>query len=195
MSLNDSQNRIGYTYFGRAGTGTLNCDIYTLLAFPKISPPSLPQVIPFREDQTPETYLGYLHASRYMGTPTLQPTQTVSYEAPSPLELHSWSLSGPWACEAQKIIAKGKASLTLRFQAKNVFFILGSKNGQTHQLKISLDGHPLSLGAGKDVSEGQLTVKDHALYELIHLPNSSEGILKLETTDPGLEFYAITFGS
>lgn len=62
---------------------------------------------------------------------------------------------------------------------------MGSRTGNPIQITVLFNGKTI----------GNLTVADHKLYELISLPQYSNGIIDIIVTAPGLEAYAFTFGS
>lgn len=83
----------------------------------------------------------------------------------------------------------------MEFESKEVFIVMGSKNGSKGSLKVFLDGKLIEQNqAGEDVINGIAEVKDNRLYKLIKLQTSGRHILKLEFQDSNLELYAFTFG-
>ncbi len=146
--------------------------------------------------QTPETYLGYRRVQNYAGAPELTPEQTANYQFPSKLYQNDWALNGRWKVEAEKIIsAQSGAAIQLHFRAKKVFAVMGNNSNQPMSVKILLNGKPVNAEKGKDVMNSEISIKGHALYEILDLPENADGILTLISTQPQIEFYTFTFGS
>ena len=82
--------------------------------------------------------------------------------------------------QSSRIVAGDGARLRLRFQARNVFLVLG---GSGH-VSVLVDGRRLRTIAVSGPPK---------LYTLARFPRPRAGLLELRF-DPGLEGYAFTFG-
>ena len=183
--LIDQNGKIVYVHFGEGAYDITENNIRYLLNLHEKSSPSISEERTFSMNQTPETYLGYARAERYVGIPSLEINTLTDYQFPGFLSQHQWSLNGKWEVEPEKIIAKeAGAKLKLNFNAKKVYLVMGSTNNEPIEVKITLNNHDLQ----------SITVSQHKLYELISQPSSLNGILELTVQSPGLEAYAFTFG-
>jgi thiol-disulfide isomerase/thioredoxin len=144
------------------------------------------------ELRTPETYLGFERAQGWVE----QPIPGVRrYTAPDPeaLELNRFAYGGRWRVDAESATAVEGASVSLRFQARRVFLVLGRDAGPG-RLEVELDGEPIGASAaGEDVAGGAATIDGQRLYRLVDLPDAGEHVLTLGF-DPGIAGYAFTFG-
>ncbi|MDX1922966.1 MAG: thioredoxin family protein [Alphaproteobacteria bacterium] len=137
----------------------------------------------FSTNQTPETYLGTARSERLV-------------KAWDDLAGDNWTLVGDWKRTSEYSEAKVEgASLKIHFRGGKVFLVLGTADSKPINARILFDGKPATDVAGKDVKDGEVTVTDHRLYELIDLKKNSEGVLEVSATLPGLRAYAFTFGS
>ncbi len=136
----------------------------------------------YSNNQTPETYLGLARAERLV-------------KAWDNLAGDNWMLVGDWKRTAEYSEANAEgASIKIHFRGGKVFLVLGTADGKPIKAKISLDGKPATEFAGKDVKDGEVTVTDHRLYELIDLKKNSEGVLEIAAAQSGLRAFAFTFG-
>lgn len=151
--------------------------------------------VPFSVDQTPETYLGSSRASNYAGTEPLanKPVQTFT-DIPA-LDRDTWSLSGTWQIDADKIVARGGAKLRFHVAAKDVYLVAGSDSPQMVGVKV--DGKPLSQTgfAGSDSQVDAVTIDGSRLYRIVSFPAfSSQHTIELTVPD-GVSLNTFTFGS
>lgn len=189
--LIDKNGNVVYTHFGEGGYDVTENNIRMLLGenIIKNMPKAASQIGFF---QTPETYLGYDRAERFMSPEPL----FGAYLYPEKLRRHQWALKGHWERAAEKITAqKAGDAIQLHFHAKKVFLVMGSENNLPVSAKIYLNGKPIDTAAGKDVKNNELIVERDTLYELVNLPNAQDGTLEIIAQAPGLEAYAFTFGS
>lgn len=181
--LINQNGEVVYTHFGEGNYDVTENNIRYLLGI-KGTSVTPPQANIYHFNQTPETYLGVLRAQRYVGVPSSFSTGTTAFQFAHFIPLHAWSLSGQWKVENERIISDQKdAKIRLHFQAKKVFLVMGTVSGKALQIQITLNDKPI---ATKEIS-------NHALYEVIQLESSQNGILEITATGPGLECYAFTF--
>ncbi len=142
--------------------------------------------------RTPETYLGTDRAAGWVEAPV---AGTRRYDAPAPgaLGLNEFALDGRWEVDRESATAAGRAAISLSFQARRVFLVLGSARGP-RSLELLLDGEPIAGGdAGEDVGSARVTVRGQRLYRLVDLPRAGRHTLEL-AFEPGISGYAFTFG-
>ncbi|HAT1596129.1 TPA: redoxin domain-containing protein [Legionella pneumophila] len=192
--LIDKQGRVVYIHFGEGQYAVTEHNIQVLLGAKskKKHSDTLPkQALTY--GVTPETYLGSNRAERFANPKT---DRVSGYQFHGMLKQDFWALQGQWQVAPQNITSlKANASILLHFHAKKVFLVLGSNDDKPKTVTILLNGKPISPAqAGKDVHEHRIKVNEDRLYELISLPNVSNGILEIQCDSPGLEAYAFTFG-
>jgi len=192
--LIDQNGQVVYTHFGEGDYDVTENNIRYLLGLKgKVDAPA---AITHAENESQETYLGYARGSHYAGMPAVQRDSTAIYKSVDTLPDHQWDLTGPWKIEGQKITAQSKdATLRLNFTAKKVFLVMGTADGTSEKVRLSLNGHALEARSGKDVEDSTVTVMGHTLYELISQPTAESGILEIKPSAAGFEAYAFTFGS
>jgi cytochrome c biogenesis protein CcdA/thiol-disulfide isomerase/thioredoxin len=176
--LIDQQGRIRAYSFGEGDYSTMEADIRDLLGVSNQAA-SVPDLTP-TERTTPESYLGYLRLDqmRYAGS-VIDKGRDAAYHPAVRVPLDSLAYGGTWRVEATDAVAGRNASLTLHFQARDVYLVLGG-TGKVH---VALGGRPtrtISVGAYK-------------LYTLRSAPMATEGLMTLRFT-PGVHAYAFTFG-
>ncbi len=106
-------------------------------------------------------------------------------------------LSGSWEFTSDHAKASiEKSSITYRYNAKNVYAVLGSL--KITKVRVTLDGQPLGARAGKDVREenGQsyIFVSEERLYDIVKGDTYGEHTLEMVAETAGLEAYALQFG-
>lgn len=193
--LINKDGQVVYTHFGEGHYDVTENNIRYLLGLKQpgymnaIMPPAL-------LDETPETYLGYARADRFLSNSAQQHDVMFSYQAPAMVPPHNWSLGGLWKIEAEKITASEKGSyLRINFKAKKVYLVMGTANGEPQSVSLKLNGAPLSREtSGKDVLKSAVTIEGHTLYELVSQPTPEEGLLEISAGAAGVEMYAFTFG-
>ena len=127
---------------------------------------------------TPESYLGYQRLDRYAGS-EIAKNREATYRFPSRLAANELAYSGRWRVESERIVARHDARLRLRYQARNVYLVLGGKG----RVQTLLDGKPART----------VTVDGDRLYTLVSDPAEHQKLLELRFTS-GLSAYAFTFG-
>lgn len=144
---------------------------------------------------TPETYLGYRRAERYLSDIDLKKDQSAEYESKGPLTDDHVRINGQWFVEPEYIQSVDDTdTIELNFLASKVFLVLGGQSDQP--LKILLDDKPLPKEYYSDDmdSKGQLFVKEPRMYTIIDLKDEF-GRHKLTLQVPkGIQAYAFTFG-
>jgi hypothetical protein len=129
---------------------------------------------------TPESYLGYERLARYEGD-DVKENRLATYSFPKrQLSLDALAYDGKWRVERERIVAGENAKLRLRFQANDVFLVLGGKG----DVRVMIDGLPART----------VSVDGYRLYTLLDSPErTNDGLLELGFS-PGVQAYAFTFG-
>lgn len=151
--------------------------------------------VPVATNQTPETYLGKQRASNYVGMPALGAAVESSFVPAEQLKTNQWTLSGTWAVQGEKIIAKSMARLRIKTAAKEVYIVAGS--AAPKNVQVLINGKPIEQTnqAGQDAKSGFVTVLESRLYRLVMNEVFTEGdVLELLVPD-GVELNVFTFGS
>ena len=195
--LIDADGQLRYTHFGEGGYDETEAAIRSLLAEAGAKdlggdarPGAAEKADPAL--RTPETYVGWQRAQGYVQPP--HPGEGVYRPPPAgALRPNAFALGGTWRIDGESGQAVSDSSLSLRFQARRVFLVMGSA-GARRQVHVELDGKPIPDGsAGDDVEGGIATVGAQRLYRLVDLPKAGDHTLELRL-DPGVEAYAFTFG-
>ena len=135
--------------------------------------------------RTPETYLGYQRADRFVGSVEGEfgfvTGQQAVYEAPRDLPTHAWSYDGTWEVQAEAAVAGPDATLELSYLAADVHIVAGPGTS---------DSGTITLHQG-EASE-TVVVDEHRLYTLVS-DERHQGTIRLELSE-GLEVYSFTFG-
>jgi cytochrome c biogenesis protein CcdA/thiol-disulfide isomerase/thioredoxin len=192
--LINRDGQVVYTHFGEGKYDVTENNIRYLLGL-NAAAESASAAPAFFPGQTSETYLGYGRAENFADAQKVRRDEANSFHFPATLSEDEWALNGRWKVNAEKIISAGSGtSLRLDFTARKVFLVLGSRDGKPVKVRVRINGAPAGEWAGKDVRNSVLTIKDHALYELLDLGKPARGILELDVEASGLEAYAFTFG-
>lgn len=165
--LVDKEGIIRYTHFGEGDYDETEQKIQELLAL------NMPIDNPAYQIQsrTPEIYLGSARGDYSL-----------------------ISTTGIWTKSREYAMPKKRATLSLRFDAAEVFLVMKPIVGSA-EVSVSLDGVVVDdTTGGDDVIQGTVVVDKDRLYKLIKLDTAGEHILKLEFLDDNVELYAFTFG-
>lgn len=149
----------------------------------------------FREDQTPETYLGSRRAGEFTANKSLSLGENVEFKESKNLKDDQWTLDGTWDVSAESITAKKDAVLTIRVAAKAVYLVTGSPEAKS--ISIKLNGDPISETkfAGKDITSSKLGVQESRLYRIADFGKFSKGKTLRFVVPEGVTLNAFTFGS
>jgi cytochrome c biogenesis protein CcdA/thiol-disulfide isomerase/thioredoxin len=152
----------------------------------------------FKNDDSPETYVGYSRQKNYASPERIRDDSPQVYSAPARLTVNQWGLAGKWIVSdehAALVAAPGK--VIFRFHARDLHLVLGpGKNGQPIHFRVRLDGDPPAADHGVDSDEQGLgVVKEYRLYQLIRQKGPVEDrTFEIEFLDPGVQAFAFTFG-
>ncbi len=162
----------------------------------------LPSVVSF--PATADVKLGYLHGTP--GNPeAYAPESTVQYEDPGSHLPGRFYAHGKWIQEREFFRFDGAAgeigSITVRFEAAEVYAVLEAPQGRLQSVEVTLDGVPVSdERLGDDVRRARngsaiVTVGVPRLYHLVRDREFAEHLLRLSTSGLGLRVYALSFVS
>ncbi len=155
--LIDQQGVVRYTHFGEGDYNETEAAIQQLLAV------DMPIANPDYKitARTPELYLGALRA-----------------------EPGWFELEGKWQQSDEYNSPQAGASLTLDFEAKDVFLVMRSNTAAPGLVKVYLDDKPLM----------EVSVFADKLYQLVKLDTGGKHTLKLEFPNGKVDLFAFTFG-
>ena len=150
----------------------------------------------FGEIGSPETYIGYARADRFVSPGGLLHDRAKTYSG-APLKLNDWALEGSWIDGRQSARSlHAHAKISFRFHARDLHLVLGSATGKPVRFRVMLDGVPPGGDAGVDVkADGTGTVTGQRLYQLIRQKGAVRNrTFVIEFLDPGVEAFSFTFG-
>jgi thiol-disulfide isomerase/thioredoxin len=202
----DAQGRIRYHHFGEGDYEGSERAIRQLLAeaghapkgraMPAVAALGAQAAAEVSEIGSPETYIGYARAERFVSPGGLLHDEAKAYGA-GPLELNDWSLEGRWLDSRQsaRSLAPG-AKISFRFHARDLHLVLGSGTGKPIRFRVTLDGKLPGPDAGVDIgANGMGVVKEQRLYQLIRQKGEvRDRTFTIEFFDPGVDAFSFTFG-
>ena len=144
---------------------------------------------------SPETYIGYARADRFVSPGGLLHDAAKNYSS-APLSLNQWSLEGRWldGKQSARSVASGP-KISFRFHARDLHLVLGSATGKPIRYRIALDGQPVAGDGGIDAVNGNGVVREQRLYQLIRQKGAvRDRTFTIEFLDPGVEAFSFTFG-
>ena len=194
--LIDAEGQVRYTHFGEGSYDETEQAIRSLLAEAgdddlgaeaKATGESIDPKL-----MSPETYLGSLRADGWV-EPVRNGTTAFDAPAADSLDLNEFAYDGTWEVTDEGATSVDGAEISFRFQAKNVFLVLGAEDGPS-PVEVLLDGEPVSdANAGSDVDDGVAEISSERLYRLVELDKAGQHTLTLRFA-PGITGYAFTFG-
>ena len=176
--LVDRTGHVRHTHFGEGEYGRTEALIRRLLGAKGPGTHPIADTTP-TEEMTPETYLGYSRISNYVGS-TIRPNATGVYRFPPTLGPNELAYAGAWRVGPERIVAGSGARLRLRFQAKDVYIVLGG-HGTVQAL---VDGTPTTT----------LHVDAERLYTVRSAKTVATNALLELRFSPGVQAYSFTFG-
>jgi cytochrome c biogenesis protein CcdA/thiol-disulfide isomerase/thioredoxin len=201
----DAQGRVRYHHFGEGNYAMSERVIRQLLAEAGHAPAGsmtgveatgTAAAAALRDIGSPETYIGYARADRFISPGGLAHDQPKNY-ALAPLSLNDWALEGRWADSRQSARSlSADAKISFRFHARDLHLVLGSASGKPVRFRVELDGAPPGPDAGIDVSaNGTGVVREQRLYQLVRQKGAvRDRTFTVEFLDPGVEAFSFTFG-
>jgi cytochrome c biogenesis protein CcdA/thiol-disulfide isomerase/thioredoxin len=202
----DAEGRIRYHHFGEGDYAMSERVIRQLLAEAGHAPKQAAMAsarasgteaaADIDDIRSPETYIGYARAERFVSPGGLQRDEPKTYAA-APLTLNQWALEGPWIDSRQSARSLGAgAKISFRFHARDLHLVLGSASGKPIRFRVTIDGKAPGANAGVDVAaDGSGIVRGQRLYQLVRQSGRvSERTFTIEFLDPGVEAFSFTFG-
>lgn len=141
--------------------------------------------------KTPEIYLGYSRIENFSSPENIKKDTLGKYTTPPNLKSNEFAFSGDWTIMDEYANPQKGATLTLIFEAKEVFLVMRPK-GAPAKVKVYLDEKMQDFGENN--INGVVTVTGDQLYKLINLQSPDQHTLRLEFEDNNAELYAFTFG-
>lgn len=201
----DAKGRIRYHHFGEGGEAQTEAAVRKLLAEAGRPVGALVGRAPEKDVRakadianigSPETYVGYGRADRFVSPGGLQRDSAKAYAAPR-LSLNQWALAGRWTStrENARSLEPG-AALSYRFRARDLHLVMGSATGKPIRFRVTVDGKAPGADSGLDVdSNGVGMIRDQRLYQLVRQRGAvRERDFAITLLDPGAEVFAFTFG-
>jgi len=201
----DAQGRIRFHHFGEGEYAMSERVIRQLLAEAGHAPSSgmtqanasgTEAAAALNEIDSPETYIGYYRADRFVSPGGLFHDRPKTY-ASAPLALNDWALEGSWidVRQSARSLAAG-AKISFRFHARDLHLVLGSASGGSVRYRVTLDGQPPGADAGVDTNAaGTGIVTSQRLYQLVRQKGPvRDRTFTIEFLDPGVEAFSFTFG-
>lgn len=144
-----------------------------------------------REPRSPETYFGFLR-NQTPGMVDSVDGELVTFRAPEKPMPNQLYLVGTWRMTGEFAEAVSEdARVLFLYGAQKVFIVASSEEGG--QVGVRVDGEVVSDNAGVHVKDGVVQIQNEQLYRLIEAEKWESGVLELDT-DPGVRFFAFTFG-
>jgi cytochrome c biogenesis protein CcdA/thiol-disulfide isomerase/thioredoxin len=202
----DAQGRVRYHHFGEGDYALSERVIRQLLAEAGHAPKDATMAeargsgaeaaAASGEIGSPETYIGFARADRFVSPGGLTHDTAKAYAA-APLLLNDWALEGNWIVGKQsaKSLAPG-AKISFRFHARDLHLVLGSASGKPVRFRVTLDGRTPDGNAGVDARpDGSGIVTGQRLYQLVRQKGPvGDRTFTIEFLDPGAEAFSFTFG-
>jgi len=183
--LIDAQGQVRHTQFGEGNYRADEAAVRALLAAAGArylpAPMTAHATLPSAQLATPETYL---NADRAQGF--AQPLQRGVHFYPGVRNppLNTFGLHGSWSVSTQSATAVSPdASITVRYQAANVYLVLTSPGHRPLTVTSVLDGR----------AQPAFTVRGQRLYTLVHRASAGQHTLTVRIP-AGVSAYAFTFG-
>ena len=202
----DAQGRVRYHHFGEGDYDVSERVIRQLLAEAGHAPAGQPMAAVeasgteaaanIDEIGSPETYVGYTRADRFVSPGGLLQDKHKLY-ASAPLGLNDWSLEGSWLDSRQSARSlDAGAKINFRFHARDLHLVLGPGLGRPVRFKVTVDGKAPGADAGVDISAaGMGVVKEQRLYQLVRQKGPvRDRTFSIELLDPGVDAFSFTFG-
>jgi len=201
----DAQGRVRYHHFGEGDYAMSERVIRQLLAeaghapagsMTGVNATGAQAAAAPRDIGSPETYIGYARADRFVSPGGLAKDQSKNY-SPAALSLNDWTFQGQWLDGQQSARSQAAgAKISFRFHARDLHLVLGSASGKPVRFRVTLDGRPLGADAGMDAkADGSGIVKEQRLYQLVRQKGQvDDRTFAIEFLDPGVEAFSFTFG-
>lgn len=189
----DAKGNIRYTHFGEGAYDESERVIQELLLeagaenlATEINNPEYPNYA-----KTPEIYLGHGRIEHFASPEKITKNKLGNYTTPVAPGNNEFAFAGEWVVMDEFANPQKGATLTLNFDAKEVYLVMRTKDAPA-KVKVTLDG--LKQDLGDDVVDGVVSIEKDQLYKLVRLSAPGKHILQLEFEDENAEIFAFTFG-
>ena len=146
---------------------------------------------------SPETYIGYARAERFVSTDPALHDAPHHYIAGDE-HLNDWALSGDWTVGTEDAaLDKPGGTISFRFHARDLHLVLGpAADGKPVRFVVTIDGKPPGDSHGADLTaDGTGQVTSQRLYQLVRQgADVVDRTFAIRFLDPGVRAYAFTFG-
>jgi len=203
----DGKGRIRYHHFGEGDYGEIEKVIQTLLKENGATgldenPVNVLGVgieaPPGRDEQSPETYIGYREAENFASPGRVAENSPRVYSPPVKPSLNQWGLSGSWTVGPEAAVLQSPpGKIVFRFHSRDLHLVLApTPDGKPVRFKVTLDGAAPNDDHGSDsASDGTGQVREPRLYQLIRQKGQiHDRIFEIEFLDPGAQALDFTFG-
>jgi cytochrome c biogenesis protein CcdA/thiol-disulfide isomerase/thioredoxin len=148
--------------------------------------------------QSPETYVGFGKAERFISPGGAVPNSPHLYSVGAP-RLNEWGLAGEWTIGAERaVLNTADGRIVYRFHARDLHLVLGPvSDSKAVRFRVTIDGRAVSAGSrGTDLdADGEGVVTQQRLYQLIRQSGPIvDHTFEIQFLDPGVQAYAFTFG-
>jgi thiol-disulfide isomerase/thioredoxin len=198
--LFDQDGNLRYYHFGEGSYDETELAIQSLLSIDEDV--TTGKTVDFASIGSPETYFGSWRAERFVSPEGLVFIFPTDYSLPEEVALNEWALDGEWSVQDKYSEAlEPGARFMFHYSAGVANLVMATEDGKLDDVVVRLDGEPVpDEYMGAHVVKDELTggtfvqVEFSDLYELID-GEVGEHVLEIEALEPGLQIYAITFGS
>jgi thiol-disulfide isomerase/thioredoxin len=156
------------------------------------------EAAPSGDVQSPETYVGYRQAQRFVSPERVGRDSRKIYSSPVAPALNEWGLSGSWNIGGESAaLQEAPGKIIFRFHSRDLHMVLGPmKNGKPVRFVVKLDGLAPGDNQGVDSApDGSGEVREPRLYQLIREKGQiQDRIFEIEFLDPGVQAFSFTFG-
>jgi thiol-disulfide isomerase/thioredoxin len=202
LYLADREGALRYHHFGEGRYEESERAIQTLLGVDgelvSVEGSGLEAQADWDDLGSPETYVGYGQAERFVSPEGGVANERRAYVVPDMLRTNQWALEGEWTIRREgAVLHEAGGRLAYRFHSRDLHLVLAPpKDGSPVRFRVLLDGQPPGESHGTDVDEqGEGVVTEPRLYQLIRQPDPiDDRTFEITFQDPGAEVYVFTFG-
>ncbi|MBA3723593.1 MAG: cytochrome c biogenesis protein DipZ [Candidatus Levybacteria bacterium] len=147
------------------------------------------------ETNSPETYLGSKRML-FLEPQGKAANGTQNFTLINSPKNNRFSFGGQWTVANEYSASGANATIRYNFNGEKVFMVLKKGDAINGKIRVLLDGKVVdAAAAGIDVKNGEVTVTEDRLYEIIDLKGQPQNkVLELQFLTPGVEAYTFTFG-
>jgi len=146
--------------------------------------------------QSPETYLGYERAERFVSPGGAAENARKTYASGGP-RLNEWGLDGSWTIGREDAtLQQAGGNIVYRFHARDLHLVLAAPPGKAVRFRVTIDGAPPGDAHGVDADAGgEGVVIEQRLYQLIRQRGPvADHTFEITFLDAGVQAFAFTFG-